>query len=73
MTLLAQTNKEQDRAQRDSRVAAEYRALRKAYPSASAARIIRTIAQGGKFSLSEPGIKQILYRTGTIVPNRKNA
>lgn len=73
MTLLTQTPKEQERAQRDRRVAAEFQTLRKAYPTASAARIIRTIAMGGKFSLSEPGIKQILYRTGTITPNRKNA
>lgn len=73
MEMLIPTNKERQRMNRDQSIADYFRSLRKAYPGAPAARIIRTIASSGKFSLSEPAIKQILYRTGTIVPNRKNA
>ena len=72
MTILTPTPKEREREQRDRRISAEFIALRKAYPEASAARLIRTIAQGGKTQLSQPGIKQILYRTGTLQPAKRS-
>lgn len=68
MTLLVKTDKQRARDQRDRLVAAEFLAFRKAYPEAPVAQIVRTIVQGGKFNLSEPGVKRILYRTGTIKP-----
>ena len=72
MTLLAKTEKQLNRDQRDRLVAAEFISFRKAYPEAPVAQIVRTIYQGGKFNLSEPGIKRILYRTGTITPNTRS-
>lgn len=71
MTLLAKTDKQRKRDQRDRLLAAEFRAFRKAYPDAPDAQIVRTIAQAGKFNLSEPGIKRILYATGTLTPKSR--
>lgn len=71
MEMLTYTNKERLRMNRDQQILAEYRALRKAYPAAPAARIIRTIATGGKFKLTEAGLKRVLYANG--VRATKNA
>jgi DNA-binding winged helix-turn-helix (wHTH) protein len=68
MNVLTNTLKEQEREQRNKQLTAEFKTLRKAFPDASSERIIRTIASTGKFNLTEPGIKRILYATGTIVP-----
>lgn len=74
MEILTPTNKERIRANRDRQISAEFRTLRKAYPNASAAKIIRTICASNKYNLTEPAIKRVLYATGTIVSrNRKTA
>ena len=67
MTILAKTDKQRKRDQRDRLLAAKFKAFRNAYPDAPDAQIVRTIAQGGEFNLSEPGIKRILYANGVIV------
>jgi len=72
MTPLAQTTKQRIREHRDQQVVAEYQAYRNAYPEAPAAQLIRTIALSGKFNLSEPGLKRILYRTGAIKPVKRS-
>lgn len=66
MTLLAKTSKQLARDQRDRLVAAEFQSYRKAFPEASVATIVRTMAQSKKFDLSEPGIKRVLYATGAV-------
>lgn len=68
MTLLAKTDKQITRDHRDNAVAAEFLTIRKAYPTASVATIVRTMFKSQKFDLSEPGIKRVLYRTGAITP-----
>lgn len=72
MTILAKTDKQIKREQRDRLIVAEFDTFRKAFPTAPVAQIIRTIYQRGKFNLSEPGIKRILYRTGTITPKTRS-
>lgn len=72
MEMLTPTNKERIRANRDRQISADFRTLRKAYPKASAAKIIRTICASNKYNLTEPGIKRVLYATGTL-DTRKTA
>lgn len=66
------TNKQRVLAHRDQQVAAAFRSLRKENPDASAAAIVRTLVASGKFKLSDPGMKRVLYSVG-ILPERKNA
>ena len=72
MTLLAKTTKQLKREQRDRLVAAEFLSYRKAYPDAPARQIVRTIAQAGKFDLSEPGIVRVLYKTGAMTAKKRS-
>lgn len=72
MTILARTEKQISRDHRDSAIAAEYAAYRKAFPTASASQIVRTIVKSQKFDMSEPGIKRVLYRTGAIKPKSRS-
>lgn len=71
MEMLTPTNKERMRANRDRQISTEFRILRKAYPNASAAKIIRTICASNKYDLTEPGIKRVLYASGTITPKSR--
>jgi len=73
MTQLAKTDKQRKRDQRNRLLAAEFRSFRASYPDAPDAQIVRTIAQGGKFNLSEPGIKRILYATGVLKVTKPRA
>jgi hypothetical protein len=63
---IVRTNRQRVLADRDQRVAATFRDLRKKNKGASAAAIVRTIAATKKFNLTEPGIKRVLYSTGTL-------
>ena len=63
------TNKQRIKAHRDQQVAAAFRDLRRENPGASAAAIVRTIVASGKFKLSDPGIKRVLYATGILPEN----
>lgn len=67
------TTKQRVLAHRDQQVAAAFRELRRENPDASAAAIVRTLVAAGRFKLSEPGMKRVLYGTGTLPENRKNA
>lgn len=71
MNVLKNTTKEQERERRDKQLAIDFRALKKAYPNASTERIARTIEATGKYHLTVPGIKRVLYRTGTITPKAR--
>ena len=66
------TTKQQNRARRDQQIAANFDALRKHNPTASAAAIIRTIAATGKFKLSPIGNQKVLERQGVLPENRKS-
>lgn len=67
------TNKQRIQAHRDQQVAAAFRDLRRENPGASAAAIIRTLVASGRFKLSDPGMKRVLYAVGILPENRKNA
>lgn len=73
MTELILTNAERLRMHEDQLIAAEFRAMREAYPQAAALRIARSIAESGKFkSKSVAGIRSALIRTGAIVPAKRS-
>lgn len=73
MQLLQLTDTERRRAAEDQRIAAEFKALRRAYPEASAFRIIRTLAGSGRYqSKSIAGIRNALVRTETIQPAKRS-
>lgn len=71
MEALTYTNKERIRMHRDQQIIAAFGDLRRAYPDAPAARIIRTIAASGRFKLGEAGLKRVLYVNG--IRTSKNA
>lgn len=74
MTELIITKNERIRMHEDQRIAAEFRAMREQYPDAAPMRIMRSIAESGKFAAkSLPGIRLSLVRTGAYVPKAKNA
>lgn len=74
MTELILTNPERKRMHEDQRIAAEYKAMREAYPSASFMRIVASIAASGKFQpKSTAGVRSALIRAGVHTPARKNA
>lgn len=75
MTELILTTTERLRMHEDQRIAAEFRAMRETYPSASAGRIMQSIAASGNFKVkSFYGVRAALIRTGAFVPEtRKNA
>ena len=69
MTELVLTKAARLRMHEDARIAAEFQAMRKAYPAASDGRIIDSLAQSGNFrSKSFAGIRAALIRTGIINP-----
>ena len=69
MTELILTKTARLRMHEDQRIAAEYRAMRAAYPTASTGRIIDSLAQSGNFkSKSFAGIRASLIRMGEIKP-----
>lgn len=69
MTELVLTKAARLRMHEDSRIAAEYRAMRAAYPAASTGRIIDSLAQSGNFrSKSFAGIRAALIRAGELKP-----
>ena len=73
MTELVYTNKERVRMHEDQRIAEMYREMVGAYPNATQARIIRSIAASGKFkSKSFAGIRQALVRAQAITPKKRN-
>ena len=65
---LTRTTKQQERDLRNKQIVAAYNRLRRANRCASSASLCRTIAQSGKFDLSEEGVKKLLYRQGVITP-----
>ena len=66
MTLLTPTAKQSERANRDRKIAADFHALRRAYPGAPVMRILRTIADSGKYGLKPEGLKRVLLASGDI-------
>lgn len=68
---IVKTNRQRVLAERDYRVSATFREIRKRNKNASAAAIIRTIVANNKFNLTEPGIKRVLYSTGTLPETKK--
>lgn len=72
MTLLTPTPAQAERAARDRKISADFRALRKAYPAASVLQILRTIASSGKYGLKPEGLKRVLRNTGDINPTPRS-
>lgn len=73
MTELIITKTERLRMHEDQRIAAEFQAMRAAYPDAATSRIVRSLAASGKFkSKSFAGIRSALLRTGTINTSKRN-
>jgi hypothetical protein len=74
MTELVTTQIERLRAHEDQRILTEYKEMREQYPDAAYMRIVRSIAQSGKFrAKSVAGVRAALIRTGAVVPKRKTA
>ena len=71
MTELILTKAARLRMHEDNRIAAEYRAMREAYPNASTSRIIDSLAQSGNFkNKSFYGIRAALLRAGVLPATR---
>lgn len=60
------------RAERDRRIAADFKSLRKAYPKAPVMQILRTIESAGKYGLKAEGLKRVLLTSGDIVPTKRS-
>lgn len=72
MTELILTKAERMRRDQDQRIAKEFRDMSAAHPGASAARIMRSIAESGKYtSGSFYGIRAALIRSGAYTPKTK--
>lgn len=73
MTELIKTKAKRNRDREDQRVAAEFRAMRTAYPDASNCRIIESLAASGNFkNKSFFGIRAALLRAGAITPKPRS-
>ena len=72
MTLLTPTAKQSERANRDRKITADFLTLRRAYPTAPVMRILRTIAESGKYGLKPEGLKRVLLASGAITPKSRS-
>lgn len=72
MTLLTLTPRQTERASRDRKIAADFHALRRAYPDAPVMQILRTIAASGKYGLKPEGLKRVLTASGAITPKSRS-
>lgn len=72
MTLLTPTPAQAERAARDRKISADFKALRKAYPAAPVMQILRTISSSGKYGLKPEGLKRILRASGDIKPVKRS-
>lgn len=71
MTMLVPTPQQAERAARDRKIAADFHALRRAYPDAPVMSILRTIASTGKYDLKPEGLKRVLTASGDIKPKTR--
>lgn len=72
MTTISPTAKQAERNARDRRIAADFHALRKAYPEAPISQIIRKIASTEKYGLKPEGLRRVLTAAGYIKPNKRS-